>query len=234
MRRSIGMGFLIPLSIFFGCDESAPNSGAVEEPVLTSDESTHEPASAQDPVARSEPTQLDSTEVVRALIDADEFDRARELLVPIAAGGDAWAQYELGRLLGRAAGGSQDVTGCVELLTAAADQGHVEAQFELGWIHWASTVGPRDPVKAHDYMRMAHDAGYDNPNWITGVEGSEFTIGRALSEELVSLLSSDPGLFVEKLNEDLTSWVPLRNLSGPDSSRVFTISFQVASPSGGG
>jgi len=78
-----------------------------------------------------------STQVSKAVADG-EFDRAMELLAPIAESGDAEAQYRLGAL--RYKGANISVEDAYGWLEKAASQNHPDALF-----YWASYCRPGEP-----------------------------------------------------------------------------------------
>ncbi|MHB0774699.1 tetratricopeptide repeat protein [Halomonas sp. WWR20] len=88
-----------------------------------------------------------------------EYERALELVQPMAERGDAHAQYSLGRMYARGQGLAQDYPEAARWYRKAAEQGLTEAQYALGSLYANGEGLPRDPVKALRWMIQAAEAG---------------------------------------------------------------------------
>jgi len=96
----------------------------------------------------------------------DELNRAQlvrefEVLRAAAKGGDAAAQYALGRhyLTGKAPL-ALNPTQALVWLTRAAEQQHADAQFDVGMFYKDGTSAPRDLVRAKQWLGKAAAQGH--------------------------------------------------------------------------
>jgi hypothetical protein len=88
--------------------------------------------------------------------DAGEVDR----LTPLAAKGDAKAQYELANMYMDGKGVEQDFTKAVQLYELSANQGFVDAQHYLGVIYDKGRGANRDDARARKWYCLAAERGY--------------------------------------------------------------------------
>jgi TPR repeat protein len=98
----------------------------------------------------------------KAGIDAynrGDFAAALKEWQPIADGGDAHAQYNLGMLYARGQGVPQDYPRAAEWYRKAAEQGVAAAQYNLGLMCANGQGVPRDPQEAAKWFLKAAEAG---------------------------------------------------------------------------
>lgn len=89
-----------------------------------------------------------------------DFDRARELLEPLATGGHPRAQNGMGLLFDRGLGVHQDFTEAARWYQLSAEQGYAKAQFNLGVMYARGEGVPQDFHQAARWYRLA--AGQDH------------------------------------------------------------------------
>lgn len=103
-----------------------------------------------------------------ALVERDDA-RALEAWQPLAAAGDAQAQYQLARLYSSGLGVMRDVAQAAEWYRRAAEQGHPGAQYELGWLY-ANGVGvARDLAQASAWYERAAARGHADAQYQLGL-----------------------------------------------------------------
>lgn len=78
-----------------------------------------------------------------------------------AAGGEAYAQYNLGLMHLVGEGVDQDAATGANWIRRAADQGHVAATYTMGLLYLQGTGVTRDWVEAYAWMRVAETEGHD-------------------------------------------------------------------------
>ena len=96
-------------------------------------------------------------EQAKALIAAEDYQGAAELLKKAAETGDAIAQYALGDCYAYGAGVDQDDQKAAEYYTLAADQGYAPAQAALGIVCLNGLGVEANPETALKYFRLAAD-----------------------------------------------------------------------------
>jgi TPR repeat protein len=111
-------------------------------------------------VALPQPLRADAfLDGARAAI-AGDYATAFGHWLPLAEGGDADAQYNLGNLYDRGLGRAEDDAAAAEWYRRAAGQGVVEAMVNLGLIHELGRAGvARDPAEAARWYEEAGAAG---------------------------------------------------------------------------
>ncbi len=82
-------------------------------------------------------------------------------LEPLAAQGNAVAQFNLGVLHDTGRGVWQDRKLAAQWYRKAAKQGHAAAQFNLGGLYYEGQGVPKDLVRASIWFTLAAIAGYD-------------------------------------------------------------------------
>lgn len=82
-------------------------------------------------------------------------------LEPLAAQGNAIAQFNLGVLYDTGRGVWQDHVLAAQWYRKAAKQGHAAAQFNLGGLYYEGQGVPKDLVRASIWLTLAAIAGYD-------------------------------------------------------------------------
>jgi ankyrin repeat protein len=100
----------------------------------------------------------DPVEPARAAIRLKEYRVAVECLQPLAARGDAQAQYLLASLYRVGLGVAVDIPQARELLVAAAERRHVGAAYSLATL--LATGQPADRAAAAAWLQRAADAGH--------------------------------------------------------------------------
>jgi uncharacterized protein len=83
-----------------------------------------------------------------AAYNAREFDKAVQLLKPLADKGNPEAQEKIGRLYERGMGVPKDFTQAESWYRKAAEQGHPPAQARLGFMYRIGEGVTRDPKQA--------------------------------------------------------------------------------------
>ncbi len=83
------------------------------------------------------------------------------LLQPLAAEGNAIAQFNLGVLHDTGRGVWQDHVLAAQWYSKAAKQGHAAAQFNLGGLYFEGQGVPKDLVRASLWFTLAAVAGFD-------------------------------------------------------------------------
>ncbi len=126
----------------------------------------------------------DETTVMEALVligQGHQADAAR-ILEPVAAGGSASAQYQLGLLLARGEGVTQDFARAADCFARAAEQDHSHAQFILGHMYSRGEGLARDPVQAYVWFSAATANG-----WWKAREARERLVAAGMSAQQVAL-----------------------------------------------
>jgi hypothetical protein len=89
-----------------------------------------------------------------------EYRRAADLYLPLAQGGDATAQFNLGVMYDQGQGVPRDDQQALYWYRKAADQDFVEAQFNIGIMYAIGQGMPKDFKQAADWYRKAAIQGY--------------------------------------------------------------------------
>ena len=84
-----------------------------------------------------------------------QYPEAVELLIPLAAQGNAEAQYQLASLYRSGRGVKQDLDAYLEMLTASANGGFARAQYQLGLAYEAGSLVPADLDQARRWLSSA-------------------------------------------------------------------------------
>ena len=93
------------------------------------------------------------------------YDKAGQILLPMANGGSAEAQYWVGTMHAQGRGMRSDARAAAEWYQKAAEQGHAAAAFSLGFMYYTgsgegSSAVAADAVKARRWLTRAADAGH--------------------------------------------------------------------------
>jgi TPR repeat protein len=91
--------------------------------------------------------------------EGGNYPTAMRLLRPLAAEGDAKAQYNVGVMYEEGLGVSIDYTEAVGWLLQAAEQGHSEAKNHLGFLYLYGRGVSQDYVSAHMWFDLAASEG---------------------------------------------------------------------------
>lgn len=94
-----------------------------------------------------------------AAISKGDYVQAIKILRPLAAQGDAWAQYMVGEWYHQGKGVAQDYQEAAKWLRLAAAQGEAGAQFSLGWMYHEGEGVPQDDQEAVKWFRLAAAQG---------------------------------------------------------------------------
>lgn len=95
----------------------------------------------------------------QAAFNAQRYEEAYALWLPLARDGLAPAQYGVAFLLESGWGREQDFEHAVQWYRAAAEQGHAKAQFNLGLMYLSGQGTPRDDSLAVYWIQSAADNG---------------------------------------------------------------------------
>lgn len=107
-----------------------------------------------------------------ALADEDAFDKAiheygcadypkaYKLIVPLAEGGHALAQYQRGLMLEQGQGTEANLVEAFKWYKKAADQGIADAYFALGQIYHKGVAVPQDAIQAYVSFDVAATLGH--------------------------------------------------------------------------
>jgi TPR repeat protein len=95
-----------------------------------------------------------------AAFERRDFEKAFELLEPIAQQGDADAQFRVGFMYLHGRGVKRDFAEAMRWLGQAADQGHAEAQYNLALNYAGGRGTAEDAVQAHVWASLAAQQGY--------------------------------------------------------------------------
>lgn len=107
-----------------------------------------------------------------ALADEDAFDKAiheygcadypkaYSMIVPLAEGGHALAQYQRGLMLEQGQGIAPDLVEAYKWYKKAADQGIADAYFALGQIYHRGVAVPQDAIQAYASFDVAATLGH--------------------------------------------------------------------------
>jgi TPR repeat protein len=92
-------------------------------------------------------------------LEGGNYGTAMRLLRPLAAGGDATAQYNVGAMYEEGLGVPIDYTEAVGWLLQAAEQGNSEAKNHLGFLYLYGRGVSQDYVSAHMWFELAASEG---------------------------------------------------------------------------
>jgi TPR repeat protein len=110
----------------------------------------------------------DLEEGIKAWFEFD-FDRAVDLLKPLAESGNPDAQLYLAIMYHFGEGVAQDYGETVRWLTRASEQGHAEAQYNLGYIYLLGEIVPTDYPTAEHWLLKSAEGGYAATQHMLGV-----------------------------------------------------------------
>ena len=107
-------------------------------------------------VATANATPLDDA---TAAYNRGDYAQALKISRPLAAKGNAQAQFNLGRMYRDGFGVIQDYKEAVKWYRLAAAQGDAEAQYNLGFMYFIGWGVPQDYASAHMWFNLASAAG---------------------------------------------------------------------------
>ncbi len=97
-----------------------------------------------------------------------DYETALKGVRPLAAKGDAWAQFNLGRLYREGKGVPQDYTEAMKWYRLAADQGDAAAQYLLGVMYDQGLGVLLDYQEAAQWCRLAAEQGHAGAQVLLG------------------------------------------------------------------
>lgn len=97
----------------------------------------------------------DSISDANRTYEAGDYEKAAKLYNPLAKGGNAEAQYNLGMMYRAGRGVPRDMNEAMKWYRLAAEQGHPLAQFNLGWMYASGKGVPQDYVRSHMWFNIA-------------------------------------------------------------------------------
>jgi TPR repeat protein len=100
---------------------------------------------------------------------AGDYATALENWRPLAEGGDAYAQYNLGTMYYNGNGVPQDDAEAVRLYRLSVEQGNANAQYSLGFMYSNGQGVLQDDAEAAKLYRMSAKQGYDRAQYTLGV-----------------------------------------------------------------
>ena len=83
------------------------------------------------------------------------YAAAEKLLLPLAEGGNAYAQYRLGQVYAEATGELRSVEEAAKWFESAALQGQPHAQYKLGILYVNGNGVPKDFVQAYMWLSLS-------------------------------------------------------------------------------
>lgn len=89
-----------------------------------------------------------------------DYPKAFAMIVPLAEGGHALAQYQMGLMLEQGQGTASNLAEAYKWYKKAADQGIADAYFALGQIYHRGVVVPQDAIQAFVSFDVAAQLGH--------------------------------------------------------------------------
>jgi TPR repeat protein len=89
-----------------------------------------------------------------------DYPKAFAMVVPLAEGGHALAQYQMGLMLEQGQGIDANLAEAYKWYKKAADQGIADAYFALGQIYHRGVVVPKDAIQAFVAFDIAASLGH--------------------------------------------------------------------------
>lgn len=120
-----------------------------------------------------------------------DYPKAFSMIVPLAKGGHALAQYQMGLMLEQGQGTETNLAEAFKWYQKAADQGVADAYFAVGQIYSKGVVVPRDAIKAYASFDVASTLGHAvSGDWrgmeSTRMNDAEMAEARKLAAELLA------------------------------------------------
>lgn len=113
------------------------------------------PVTADKPVSAA----MDKFSSGTRAFDAGQYDRARELWLPLAENGDIRAQYAIGRLFEKGHGVDRNLETAINWYRKAAEHGHPDSEYRIS-VGYAYGLGlQRDETEALIWLRRAANHG---------------------------------------------------------------------------
>lgn len=101
----------------------------------------------------------DNLEDGKLAYDTGKYEKAFELLFPLAHEGDMTAQSLVGSMLKEGQGAAQNVDEARKWFAFASEQGDKFAQFNLAVMMYNGEGGPRDDLAAYKWMLLSYKSG---------------------------------------------------------------------------
>ena len=105
-------------------------------------------------------------EQIESIYDSEEPSRAWKMLLPIAEGGDAIAQFYLGHLCDEASPPNQEAA--IEWYRKSSDGGYVDGTHYLASFNYFGFGTAQDIEEALRLFRIAAEVGLDASQWKLG------------------------------------------------------------------
>ena len=119
------------------------------------------------------PAQAGDLEDGIAAFEADEYDTARQLLMPLAKQGNAKAQYSIGWLYLHGHGVEKSNVEALDWFKKAASQGEERAMFKLGFMYYEGEGVQQDYQEAARRYRKLAEQGYADAQLALGMMHQE-------------------------------------------------------------
>lgn len=123
-------------------------------------------------LALSASTYADFTDGVSAYQNNDYITALKEWM-PLAEGGDATSQYNVGVMFREGQGLPQNYSQAMIWLLKSAEQGHADAQYSLGVMYHEGRGTPQDDKHAVDLYLMAAEQGHVHAQYNLGISYHE-------------------------------------------------------------
>lgn len=117
-----------------------------------------------------------------AAYEAEDYERAHQLLLPLADAGSAEAQYRVGMLYGLAQGVAMDLAIAADWFELAAEQGHARAQFNIARSYYKSLGRPQNLERAFHFIKLSADQCFLQAQ---GVLANFYWLGSGTSKDKV-------------------------------------------------
>jgi len=113
------------------------------------------PATSDNPA----PVAVDKFKLGKKAYEADQYDRARDLWLPLAENGDIRAQYAIGRLYEKGRGVERNFETAISWYRKAAERGHADSEYRIA-VGYAYGLGvARDEAEGLSWLRRAANHG---------------------------------------------------------------------------
>jgi uncharacterized protein len=126
-----------------------------------------------------------------AAITVGDYPRAISEFEPLAASGDAAAQYQLAKLYLEGHGPADGVARGVELMTKSAKANHPEAQAQLGLMYAMGLGVPVDNAQAYAWLSKAVDALPDGTRRAVA-QANRDAVQKRLKPDQANVIASAP------------------------------------------
>ena len=121
---------------------------------------TPDPPSPAPTTAPPAPPSLGTVADGEMAFDQGKYDRARAILLPLAAAGDPVAQFYIGKMYAEGRGIEKDEVQGVKWYRKSAEQGYAKAENNLGVMYEYGTGVAKDEDEAARWYRKAADQGF--------------------------------------------------------------------------